>query len=58
VIVPEWSNENDPGNTFVPCNGATPNAALAFLSYLRGNASPILKLFLSRIDELIARIER
>jgi LysR family transcriptional regulator, hca operon transcriptional activator len=40
-----------------PLAGEVPMIELV-IGYSAANASPILKLFLSRIDELIARIER
>jgi LysR family transcriptional regulator, hca operon transcriptional activator len=38
-----------------PIKGEPPTVDLV-IGYHKANASPILKLFLSRIDELIARV--
>jgi LysR family hca operon transcriptional activator len=38
-----------------PIKGDTPTIDLV-VGYHRANASPLLKLFLSRLDELIARV--
>jgi endoglucanase len=44
VIVSEWSDENEPNNTFAFCNGSTPAAALAFLGYLQQRGIGLIAL--------------
>jgi LysR family transcriptional regulator, hca operon transcriptional activator len=58
VLLPAYAQNFLPSSvTSRPLKGDTPTVDLV-LGYKKSNQSPILKLLLSRLDELVARVSK
>ena len=58
VLLPAYAQDFLPSSvTSRPLKGSTPTIDLV-LGYKKSNESPILKLLLSRLDELVTRVSK